>query len=290
VQVVDRADHEASEAVAAAMEAEVEVSSEVVEVDIDVDEPTMTTSAPQGLSYSSPPAELEVVGEEETYTDTGTTTNADELAFAQPANELEEPAPSSSPRPIELPGNAYEEELESAPRHTPPPESGKQVAAVPSAHPPPLPKRPSVPIEAAPDEVLAETTETGAAQSDRPSELISEPPASLEGHTLIGGWREPGLGGPMIGVGAVPAMGVRVPAPPASAVVASPPPTTPHPPQGPQSPPIAQAGSPPPSARLSPETTQPNLPTSANVAVFQGQAPSTKPASFGDLLDWTLSL
>ena len=53
-----------------------------------------------------------------------------------PANEIEEPSPSSSRRPIageEPVAEAYSEE--SAPRHTPPPESGKQVAAAPSNPP-----------------------------------------------------------------------------------------------------------------------------------------------------------
>ena len=160
---------------------------------------------------------------------------------APPANEIEEPSPSSSRRPIageEPVAEAYSEE--SAPRHTPPPESGKQVAAAPS---------------------------------NPPSRNPSMPPPSLEGHTLIGGWREPGLG-PQIG----PSAGspVRVPGPGTEPPVHVAPP--------------AVAAAQPSGTRLSPDVTRPNLPARVNVASFQGAAPVAKPQTLGELLDLTLGL
>jgi hypothetical protein len=93
------------------------------------------------------------------------------------------------------------------------------------------------------------------------------PPPSLEGHTLVGGWNEPGLG-PRIGPGAgspvrVPGPGMQAPAPVA-----------------------AQAS----GTRLSPDVTRPNLPPRANVASFSGAPAVAKPKSLGELLDLTLGL
>ena len=159
--------------------------------------------------------------------------------MAAPANEIEEPAPSSSRRPI-AEEVAYGEQ--SSPRHTPPPESGKQVA-VPSGHP-------------------------SGHSSGRPS-ATSIPPDSLEPHTLIGGWREPGLG--------VPGLGIPVIAPAPSGVRL---PTSP-----PQRAPMASG------TRLSPDVTRPDLPEgrAADVASFEG-APALAPTTLGELLDWTLAL
>jgi hypothetical protein len=207
-------------------DSDVEVSSEVVEVDIDVDVDEMVgmeSGAQLAADHASmPPDELEEVH-----------------SVAPPANELEEPAPASSPRPI-VEAEAYAEE--SAPRHTPPPESGKQVAA-PSVQP--------------------------AARKS------SVPPDSLvEGHTLIGGWREPGLpGGPPLpgGPGGPGVPAVRVPAPAAAPPAAAPP---------------AQTS----GTRLSPDVTRPSLPAESRVAAFEGGAPAFKPATFGELLDATLAL
>jgi hypothetical protein len=234
------------------MDAEVEVSSEVVEVDIDIDEPVAMESGAQPVAQQTmPPDELEEVTDEEplaTQPSVRPPAESEEIARAAPeaplANEIEEPTPSSSRRPIagEAPeAEAYEEE--SAPRHTPPPESGKQVAA-PSVHPPA--RKSSVP-----------------------------PPPSLEGHTLIGGWREPGLaqGSPGASPHAPPA-GVRVPAP---AAVEPPQPAAPVPPQ-------------PSGTRLSPDVTRPVLPASAKVATIEGAGPTPKPTTAGELLDLTLAL
>jgi hypothetical protein len=127
---------------------EVEVSAEVVELEIDeetaaampaesgaqpVAEHVVPDDAAVDLSatvvesveiHGDAPAELEEVTEEppEVVVTMG----------AALANEVEEPAPTSSPRPIGPTVTSYvtstTDEEESAPRHTPPPESGKQVA------------------------------------------------------------------------------------------------------------------------------------------------------------------
>lgn len=232
-------------------DAEVEVSSEVVEVDIDVDEPIAAESGAQPVSHvTEPPAELEEVVDDDVPVNTRPSGASEELAAAQPANELEEPAPSSSRRPIGDEAAAaagYEEE--SSPRHTPPPESGKQVS--PSASPP---RKSTVP-----------------------------PPPSLEGHTLIGGWREPGLG-PLAGAPGIGGTGVRVPAPPPQAP-AAPPPAPVAPGSSPQIAPAQASGT-----RLSPDVTRPDLPQGAKVATIEGASPVSKPATMGDLLDLTLGL
>lgn len=198
---------------------EVEVSAEVVEVEIDVDEPTAAFAE----SGSQPVADHRPLPEEPE--------PEPPRHAGPPANEIEEPAPSSSPRPI---ADAQYDAEESAPRHTPPPESGKQVAATPVP-----PRRPSA------------------------------PPPSLEGHTLIGGWREPGLApiAPHV------SHGVRVPAPAPQPVEAA---ST-----------VVQHV--PPRA-LSPEVTKPDLPGTARVAAFEGAPPPAKPLTFGDLIDETLKL
>lgn len=195
---------------------DVEIGTEEVDVDIDVDE--------QGMPLESG---AQMVGEEPPIVQAA-------------ANELVEPAPSSSPRPIasEQP-ETFEEE--SAPRHTPPPESGKQVAA-PSVTP--QPRKSSI------------------------------PPQSLEGHTLIGGWREPGI--PPGGAGGP---GVRVPGPvniPAEPVTAT------------------RTASVPPRASdrpLAADVTRAELPgEGAKVASFEGAVPTFQPSTFGELLDATLDL
>lgn len=209
---------------------EVEVSSEVVEVDIDVDEPNVTPMMAE--SGAQPVAEHAPLPDEP---------EPEPLVHAgPPANEIEEPTPSSSPRPIA--DTVYDAE-ESAPRHTPPPESGKQVAATPV-----------------------------------PPRKTSQPPPSLEGHTLIGGWREPGLG-PMAAPPAAP-QGVRVPAPPPHAMEAASTVVQHVPPEPP----------PPPRASMAPEVTRPDLSGSAKVASFQGAPPAPKPATFGSFIDDTLDI
>ena len=142
------------------------------------------------------------------------------------ADELEEVPPSSSRRAVasERP-EAYG--VPSPPLHTPPPESGQQVSVAPAA-------------------------------------AVSEPPDSLEDHTLIGGWREPGLGVPHVG------SGVRVPAP------------VQH-----REPAVAVA----PTVHLAPDVTRPErLAEGASVAEFAGALPIPKPTTLGELLDLTLSL
>ncbi len=222
-------------------EMEVEVSSEIVEVDIDIDEPMALESGSQLVaSPTTPPGELEE--ELEPMAAQPMEEPAAELEEvvddAPPANEVEEPSPTSSRRPIagEEPGaEAYG--AESAPRHTPPPESGKQVAAAPSNAPGRIPSMPPP----------------------------SMPPPSLEGHTLVGGWNEPGLG-PRIMPGAGPL--VRVPGP------------------GTQPPVAAQAS----GTRLSPDVTRPDPTQHANVASFSGVPAVAKPKTLGELLDLTLAL
>jgi hypothetical protein len=220
-------------------DADVEVSSETVEVDIDIDEPMPMESGAQPIVQSTtPPEELaEEVEEPPMALEPSRPPQRDDVITQMaPANEIEEPAPSSSRRPIAGEETAETYGEESAPRHTPPPESGKQVAA-PSVHP-----------------VAARGAEPSA------------PPPSLEGHMLVGGWREPGLGtAPQIAQGS---NGVRVPAPAEAPVVAAQPSGT----------------------RLSPDVTRPALAASANVARIEGSAPVAKPATMGELLDMTLSL
>ena len=244
-------------------EYEVEVSSEVVEVDIDIDEPMPLESGAQPVAQQTmPPDELieedQPMTREPSMRPPAESREEEVVHAAPPANEIEEPTPSSSRRPIageEASTEAYE--AESSPRHTPPPESGKQVAA-PSAHP--------------------------------PSRKPSAPPPSLEGHTLIGGWREPGLGTPQISPAAGMGTGVRVPAPPPSAPHAGygarpsgtePPATVVH-----GAGVAAQAS----GTRLTADVTQPELSSGANVASFTGAPAIDKPKTLGELLDLTLGL
>jgi hypothetical protein len=243
-------------------DSEVEVSTETVEVDIDIDEPMPLESGAQPVAQQTmPPEDLLDDAEEEQPMATQPSVRPpmhepqEELQEIEaappppPANEIEEPAPSSSRRPIaaeEAAAGAYEEE--SSPRHTPPPESGKQVAAAPS---------------------------------NPPQRKTSIPPPSLEGHTLIGGWREPGLGVPQPGVGAGAPTGVRVPAPGGSVPGTEPPATVI---QGAGA--VAQAS----GTRLSPDVTRAELGSDANVASFSGAPAVEKPKTLGDLLDMTLGL
>ena len=237
-------------------DADVEVSSETVEVDIDIDEPMPMESGAQPVAQQTmPPEDLEEEFEEVDEPVLATQPSVrpqepaheeeeqEEITLAPPlANEVEEPAPSSSRRPIAGEEVAEAYGAESAPRHTPPPESGKQVAA-PSVHP---------------------VAVRSAADSIKPS----APPPSMEGHTLVGGWREPGLGVPQIGVPQIsPAASTgRVPA---------------------VEPPVAAQ---PSGTRLTPDVTRPELAASGNVATFEGPAPVAKPTTLGELLDMTLSL
>jgi hypothetical protein len=244
-------------------DSEVEVSSEVVEVDIDIDEPMPLESGAQPVAQATmPPEDLEEeVDEQPMATQPSVRPRADEpreeevAHAAPPANEIEEPTPSSSRRPIageEASVGAYEPE--SAPRHTPPPESGKQVAAAPSNHP--------------------------------PSWKPSAPPPSLESHTLIGGWREPGLGTPQISPSAGGSTGVRVPGPGPAAGRG---PTGTEPPatvlQGAGAIPAQASGT-----RLTADVTRPELASGAQVASFTGAPTMEKPRTLGELLDLTLGL
>jgi hypothetical protein len=246
---------------------DVEVSAEFVEVDIDVDMDEMAAmesgAQPVAEQASLPAEELH---EAYAHASEPPLTPAMEPAVhaPPPANEIQEPAPSSSPRPIAEPLDE-----ESAPRHTPPPESGKQVAASSS---PPAPRLSSMP----------------------PS---TPNPASLEGHTLIGGWREPGIFDPKLGPGGLRTSGggvpgVRVPAPPVAPPALPVPPSS-RPPARHDAP-SAEAPPAPPAqgsaVRLSPEPTKAALPAGARVASFEGTVPTFKPKTFGELLDSTLDL
>ena len=241
-------------------DSDVEVSSEVVEVDIDIDEPMALESGAQPVAQQTMPPEdlLEEVDEQPLATQPSVRPPAEsreeEIAHAAPpANEIEEPTPSSSRRPIagEEPSAEEAYEAESSPRHTPPPESGKQVAA-PSAHP--------------------------------PSRKPSAPPPSLEGHTLIGGWREPGLGTPQISPTAGMSAGVRVPPPPAAGR-----------PSGTEPPATVVQGAGAIAAqvsgtRLTADVTRPDLASGVDVASFTGAPAIDKPKTLGELLDLTLGL
>ena len=238
---------------------EVEVSAEVVEVDIDIDEPGMMMPAESGAqpvadhvanAAAQPEAELEEVTPDASAPPPAPEPEPEPEPVV-PANEVVEPAPSSSPRPIasEQP-EAYEEE--SAPRHTPPPESGKQVAA-PSVKPEP---------------------------SSRKS---SAPPPSIEGHTLIGGWREPGMAIPREPSDASRGAAVRVPPPP------PPPPPDAFASQARSAASATTSATREPSS-LGPVATKPELPESAQVATIEGAAPQLAPSTFGELLDATLAL
>lgn len=223
---------------------DVEVSTDIVEVDIDVDEPLTAESGSHAVASSIPPElldgddeptqqppDVQAIDEEEDASGFTQISHPPPPAGALPANEIHEPPPSSSRRPVGLDdAEAYDHE---APRHTPPPESGKQVAAATSVVP-------------------------SARKSTTPP---SAPPPSLEeGHTLIGGWREPGLGASS----ARPATGVRVPTPTAA----------------------ASSG----GERLAAETIRPEFSADGDVATFEGPAPVFTPATFGELLDATLAL
>ena len=140
------------------------------------------------------------------------------------------------------------ESYETAPRHTPPPESGKQVAI----------------------------------GSVRPEPRMSSTPPPSEGHTLMGGWREPGM--PLPRGEARP--GVRFPPPPPppppAELIAAPPP-----------PPAATPGSATGSIAAKPLTSEPTFPTFAafaEVGVIETPAASSAPITFGDLIDASLSL
>lgn len=233
------------------MDDDVEVSSEVVEVDIDMDDPMLQSGAhevPHGGRADEEPrpdthrSQAPGANDEATAMATG---QDEETAIGVPAaNEVYEPEPSSSPRPI-----TSDVPEESSPRHTPPPESGKQVAVTPSAP---------------------------------PQRKSTAPPPSLEGHTLVGGWREPGLS-PQ--APPVVTQGVRVPPPPGAHAPPLAPPTPPPPPMH-VAPPVPQAS----GTRLSPEVTKPELPVRANVATVQGAVEVPRPATFGALVDASLEL
>lgn len=248
-------------------EVDVEVSTEMVDIDVDVDVDDMGMPLESG---AQPVGDHAALADDNGESGIGDTTMADghlpvlgpenevhseeQPAVQALANEVQEDAPSSSPRPIasEKP-ETFEDE--SAPRHTPPPESGKQVAAAPSTP---------------------------------PSRLTSAPPPSLEGHTLIGGWREPGLGGPTVGAPGSPQHAVRVPGPPPATPAAAKQAMPPEPVTG------TRPSAPPRNSDrpLSPEVTRADLASAggANVASFEGAAPAFKPSTFGDLLDASLDL
>jgi hypothetical protein len=188
-------------------------------------EPTLTDDAPH----------LEVSGEVE----------AVEVSVEEVEVPMEEPAPSSSRRPLTSPPMekpleelAFGEEQPPA-IHTPPPESGK--------------------LPAAPELVEFDTDTTGvrdaqkAAPPPLPPPLPPPVPPPLPARALV----EP------------------MPAPKREPIVAAPPPLPPPP----QAPP-----------KLEPVLTRATLEASAPVADVVGKVAAFEPATFGDLLDATLSL
>lgn len=224
-------------------DAEVEVSSEVVEVDIDIEEAEAIESGAQLVAQQTiPPDDLEEEEEQPaTHVTVDVPEHEEEVAAAAMANEIQEPTPSSSRRPIaaeEAAAEAYDEG--SGPRHTPPPESGRQIAAAPSNTPAPR--------------------------------ISSAAPPSLEGHTLIGGWREPGLGTPKT----MPASGTGGARLPTLESTSDRPAAA------------AEAGA--SGTRLSPDVTEPKLGAATGVASFSGAPQAPAPTTLGELLDLSLAL
>ena len=86
---------------------------------------------PRALDSSARRLEITGITESDDLRDEDLLDDEHEAGMAA-GNEIEEPAPSSSRRPIASEAPEPDEESEdSSPRHTPPPESGKQVAATP---------------------------------------------------------------------------------------------------------------------------------------------------------------
>lgn len=222
---------------------ELEVSSELIEVDIDLDDVETTAT----MAAAAPALELEVVDESE---------EEEEPVRVPGANEVVEIAPSSSPRPIGEGAEPFP-----VPRHTPPPESGKQIAS-------------NVPP--------------------------STPPSSLEGHTLIGGWQKsgvPSFGPPNMSGAAPPA--AAAPAglmtPKDAPRQDRPQPFRPEATTQPSSQlaphvPKPRGGQALPPTVLGPELTRPAVAIQGPVATFEGSAPAVRPQTFGDVLDATLGL
>ncbi len=151
-----------------ASDVELEVSSEVVEVDVDVEvevevsEPEIPVarkdfeSGAQRVVASASfeaeePATSDIAAAHESFVE------PEPLEPLAPANEIGDEPPLSSRRPVaasEPPAEAYP----SAPRHTPPPESGKQVAV-----------------------------------SSMPVGRVPSVPAPSGEEAFVSGWREPGL-------------------------------------------------------------------------------------------------
>jgi len=106
------------------LDADIEVSTELIEIDVEEEGPATTDSSAEIVLE---PIDEFAVAEALSQSDL-TAESTPEPVFA---NELEAEPPVSSRRPVSLESAAEEEP--SAPRHTPPPESGKQVAAPPFA-------------------------------------------------------------------------------------------------------------------------------------------------------------
>lgn len=186
----DMPEAEASVEAGEEMDYEVEVSAEVVEVDIDVEDDRGSHT------------QMVASAEHDDDDDGGTLIQTSTEVYTAPHAEPVAPPPSSQPRPVHAERDPFAAEAAAEPeRHTPPPESGRQVATA-SAPPP-------------------------ARDSRRPTPL---PPS--EHGTLIGGWREPGrppspmpprVAAPIPAPAPAPA-----PPPPVAAAPAAPAPITPE--------------------------------------------------------------
>ena len=167
---------------------------ELGESDVDDDDDVSEMHAKTSSSPSIEISELEA----EDYTDEDeellAAVAAEELAAEADIteDEIEEPAPSSSRRPIVTDVELEDEpDEDSAPRHTPPPESGRQVAAPPvmqrdftpevtgvrearrpTSAPPPPARLPTPP----PPALMPEVTRTALAASDAVASFVHAPP------------------------------------------------------------------------------------------------------------------
>lgn len=226
--------------------------------------------APTSMRVSEGPA-LELAPDDAPEVEVSTS-DLDDGGVVDVDMEADEP-PASSRRPIAL--EPPLEELafgDAAPppaAHTPPPESGRQVAS--SAYP-----------EAVqPSEALAESPEAPTAAEVS----AASPGLDFDGEST--GVRA------KADAEAAPAASPTAPPPAfvAEAQVAAR--TSPPPAPGTVPPPAARTAPPPapvPVIALAPEVVQPSLDAGASVAAFVGKAPEFQPSSFGDLLDATLAL
>ena len=184
----------------------------------------------------------------------------DESILAAEAAAAEEAAPPSSKRPISEP--LAEPMPVEAPKHTPPPESGKQVAALSF------------------DDDFTGVREANKGQPVLEADLTGEaiprasprPPGAAAKHEMeadlpSGAQTAPGQFTPDL-----------VPAPPPTPKPASKPPS------------VRLPSERPPALAMEPEVVKPLLAMTAKAAVFEGSISTFKPTTFAELLDASLSL